>query len=213
MNNLILIGAGAWGLEVWSWLENAIGYGSEFNFKGFLDTNLDAMDNKKYCNAKVIGSEDEYEIQKNDRFVITLGCVDVKKKIALKYQERGAKFINLIHSNSIFFKGITLGKGIVISPNCVVSNNSKIDHHVSVNLFSTIGHDTSIGSCSVISGHCDITGNVKLGENVFLGSRVSIVPKKKICDDVSIAAGSTVFKNIREPGSYLGNPAKKLPKI
>jgi UDP-3-O-[3-hydroxymyristoyl] glucosamine N-acyltransferase len=70
--------------------------------------------------------------------------------------------------------------------------------------------EPSIGDFSVISSHCDITGNVNIGKNVYLGSRVSIIPSKKICDNVSIGTRSVVFKNIRIPVIYIGNPSKKI---
>ena len=54
MKNLILIGAGAWALEVWSWVKNAKGYGTEFTFKGFLSNNLNEIDDKEYCNGRII---------------------------------------------------------------------------------------------------------------------------------------------------------------
>tara|TARA_B110000971_G_scaffold117350_1_gene120242 strand:- start:751 stop:1029 length:279 start_codon:yes stop_codon:yes gene_type:complete len=70
--------------------------------------------------------------------------------------------------------------------------------------------EASIGDYIVISSHCDITGNVNIGKNVYLGSRVSIISSKKICDNLLIGAGSVVFKNIRIPGTYIGNPSKKI---
>lgn len=70
--------------------------------------------------------------------------------------------------------------------------------------------ELSIGDFSVISSHCDITGNVNIGKNVYLGSRVSIIPSKKIWENVLIGAGSVVFKNIRIPGTYIGNTSKKI---
>jgi acetyltransferase-like isoleucine patch superfamily enzyme len=49
----------------------------------------------------------------------------------------------------------------------------------------------------------------KLGNKVYVGSNSSILPVS-ICDDVVIGAGSVVTKDITEPGTYVGNPARKL---
>ena len=210
MKNLILIGAGSWGLEVWSWLTSAKGYGTEFNFKGFLSNNLNEIDDKVYCDACIIGLIDGYEPQTNDVFVCTIGNFESKKRITSLFEKKKATFINIIHRSVIFFKGVKLGNGIVISPFCVVSNNAMISNYVSINLCCTIGHDTRIGSCSVISSHCDITGGVRLGENVFLGSSVKIAPLKRICSNVSLGLGSVVIRNIRKEGTYMGNPVMKI---
>jgi sugar O-acyltransferase (sialic acid O-acetyltransferase NeuD family) len=210
MKNLILIGAGAWALEVWSWIKHSKGYGTEFTFKGFLSNNLNEIDEKKYCNGKIIGVIDGYEPKVDEVFICAIGNVAIKRRITLNFEKKGAVFINLIHNSVITFNGINLGKGIIVSPFCVLSNNCKISNHVSINLNSSIGHDTKIGPYSVISSHCDLTGFVELGENVFLGSSVTIAPSKKICSNVLLGIGSVVMKNIRKEGSYIGNPVTRI---
>lgn len=210
MKNLILIGAGDWGLEVWSWLKESRGYGTKFTFKGFLSNNLNELNENTYCDAKIVGMIDNYEVEKNDVFVCTVGNYESKKRITSLFENKGASFINLIHNSVIFFNGQKLGKGIIIAPYCVISNNATISNYVSINLSSTIGHDTIIGEFSVISSQCDLTGRVELEKNVFLGSKVTIAPSKKICANVKVGLGSVIVKNIKIGGLYMGNPAKKI---
>jgi len=210
MKNLILVGAGDWGLEIWSWIENAIGNGLEFEFKGFLDKNRNALDNFNYCTSKVLGNPNEYIPQINDVFVCTIGEPNIKESVTKSILDKGGVFINLIHDSAIFFKNISLGTGIIISPNCILSNNCIIGNHTSFNLSCTIGHDVEIGDFCQLNSQCDLTGHVKLGNKVFLGSRVSIIPRVTIPDNCIIGAGSVVFRNIKTAGTYVGNPAKRL---
>jgi len=210
MKNLILIGAGAWGLEVWSWLKDAKGYGNEFIFKGFLDSNIEAFSNDHFRDASILGSSSNYAIQANDVFVCTIGEPAAKKRVANEMLSKGAQFINLIHNSVIEFRGVTYGTGIIVSPNCVISNNVEIKSHVSINLFCSIGHDAIVGNYSVLSSHCDITGGVLIGDEVLLGSRVTIIPKVSIIDGVILGAGAVIMRSIRQKGTYIGNPAMKL---
>lgn len=210
MKKLILIGAGDWGLEVWSWLENAKGYGTEFEFKGFIDQNPRALDKFVFCNSSILGSIDEYRPDVEDVFVCTIANPNDKELTTKKILIKGGSFINLIHNSVILFKNISFGNGIIISPNCVISNNCIIGNHVSINLSCTIGHDVEIGNYGQLNSQCDITGHVKLGNKIFLGSRVSIIPKVNIVDEVIIGAGSVVFRNIKSSGTFVGNPSKKL---
>ena len=48
-----------------------------------------------------------------------------------------------------------------------------------------------------------------LGDRVSIGTNATIMPVT-ICDDVVIGAGSVVTKDITEPGTYAGNPARKM---
>ena len=49
-----------------------------------------------------------------------------------------------------------------------------------------------------------------IGDRVSIGSNATILPVT-ICDDVVIGAGAVVTKDITEPGTYIGNPARKHP--
>ena len=44
MKHLIIIGGGGMGRSVYSMAEDSIGFGTEFDIKGFLDDNLNSMD-------------------------------------------------------------------------------------------------------------------------------------------------------------------------
>ena len=48
-----------------------------------------------------------------------------------------------------------------------------------------------------------------IGNRVSIGTNATIMPVN-ICDDVVIGAGSVVTKDITEPGTYAGNPARRM---
>jgi UDP-3-O-[3-hydroxymyristoyl] glucosamine N-acyltransferase len=52
-------------------------------------------------------------------------------------------------------------------------------------------------------------GATRVGNRVSIGTQATVLPVT-ICDDVVIGAGSVVTRDIREPGVYAGNPARKL---
>lgn len=213
MRNLILIGAGDMGIEVWSWIENAKGFGEEFMFKGFLDSNPNSLDPYDYCDSLVLGNEHDYVIDADDIFVCTIANPYIKEKVVGTIQSRGGEFMNLIHKSVIQFKNIQLGKGIVVSPFCVISNNCRIGDHVSINISTTLGHDVKVGRFSQINSHCDITGHVNIGEKVFIGTSVCIIPKIEIGEGALLGAGSVVVKNVNISGSVFGNPAREIKRV
>ncbi len=51
---------------------------------------------------------------------------------------------------------------------------------------------------------------IKIGNNVFIGCNVTILPGVKINDNVIIAAGSVVTKDVPSNSVIGGNPAKKI---
>ncbi len=210
MKNLILVGAGDWGLEVHSWIHESIQYGDEYVFKGFIDDNIDILKNSNIHPDLFLGTINSYMPDTNDVFICVIANLKFKEKVVLHLLSKGAIFVNAYHKTVCFIGNSIIGSGVVLSPFVVVSNNCKIGNHIGINLFCSIGHDVAIGDFSQLSAHCDLTGHVQLGNSVFLGSRVSIIPNVNIISNSRIGAGAVVFRNIKVVGTYIGNPAKKI---
>lgn len=210
MKNLILVGAGDWGLEVHSWIHESIQFGVEYVFKGFIDDNINALKESNLNPNLLLGAIKTYIPETNDVFICVIANLNVKEKVVLDLYSKGAVFVNAYHKSVIFIGKSTIGCGVVLSPFVVVSNNSKIGNHIGVNLFCSIGHDVIIGDYCQLSAHCDLTGHVLLGKNVFLGSRVTIIPNINVVSYCILGAGVVVFRNIKLAGTYIGNPAKKI---
>jgi acetyltransferase-like isoleucine patch superfamily enzyme len=51
-----------------------------------------------------------------------------------------------------------------------------------------------------------------IGHRVSIGTNATILPVQ-ICDDVVIGAGSVVTRDIMQPGTYAGNPAKPVRRV
>jgi sugar O-acyltransferase (sialic acid O-acetyltransferase NeuD family) len=208
MKNLILVGAGDWGLEVHAWIHESTQYEIEYVFKGFIDDNLEALSESNLDPGLLLGSISTYIPQSNDVFICLIANLGIKEKVVYDLLSKGANFVNAYHKSVCFIGKSIIGSGVVLSPFVVVSNNCNIGSHVGINLFCSIGHNVVIGDFSQLSAHCDLTGHVQLGNSVFLGSRVSIIPNIKVISNSKIGAGAVVFRNIKTEGTYIGNPAK-----
>ena len=104
-------------------------------------------------------------------------------------------------------------KGVTIGSNSKIQSHSFICELVSINENCFIGHGVMfindlLKEGSPAGGDRSKWKRTIIGNNVSIGSNVTILPVE-ICDGVVIGAGSVVTKNIIEPGTYLGNPAKK----
>lgn len=115
-----------------------------------------------------------------------------------------------LRPKNILQKKSSIGNFVEIK-NIKLGKNSKINH------FSYIG-DTEIGSntnCGAGTVTCNYDGNkkykTKIGNNVFIGSNTQIIAPVSITDNAYIAAGTTIMKNIFQPG-LVYNKKKQLQK-
>ena len=84
--------------------------------------------------------------------------------------------------------------------------------HVIINLSCTLGHDCIVNDYCTINPGVNISGKVVLKECVDVGTGTKIIQGKNVCKNVTLGAGSVVVKDIKEPGIYVGVPAKKNQK-
>lgn len=108
-------------------------------------------------------------------------------------------------------KGVTLGKKTKIQSHSficelvTIGDNTVVAHGVMfINDTFSPGHPAM--------GDKSLWVSTNIGNFVSIGSNATILPIS-ICDNVVIGAGSVVTKDIKKPGVYLGNPAKKLRDI
>ena len=126
MKNLILVGAGDWGLEVHSWIHESIQFGVEYVFKGFIDDNIEAINNMKLNPKLFLGTINTYLPETNDVFICVIANLNIKQKVVLDLISKGAIFVNAYHKSVCFIGNSIIGSGVVLSPFVVVSNNCKI---------------------------------------------------------------------------------------
>ena len=208
MKNLFIVGAGGFGRELASWVDDIPVSSRDWVISGFLDDNPDAL--KAFGGFAPVESLSTHKVSAKNIYLCGVGSPKLKKKMVQPLLQKGAVFINFVHPRATLGDRIILGQGVVICPECVLSCDIQLGDFTVVNLRSTIGHDARIGCWSTISAQCDLTGGVQLGAEVFLGSRVTVIPDKKIGEGAIIGAGSVVMSNIPAHVTAVGNPARIL---
>ncbi len=128
--------------------------------------------------------------------------------------------------NPVNLYGCTLGDGVFIGPfveiqkGVSVGARTRVQSHAFICELVTIGEDCFISHGAMFINDPFRTGGpargdqtqwkeTTIGDRVSIGTNATIMPVS-ICDDVVIGAGSVVTKDITEPGTYAGNPARRL---
>lgn len=121
--------------------------------------------------------------------------------------------------------GCELEDDVFIGPFTEVQKGVHIGARTRIQSHSFICELVSIGEdCFVGHGVCFINDKLqkgpargdkskwletKIGNRVSIGSNATILPVS-VCDDVVIGAGAVVVSDIITPGTYVGNPARRI---
>lgn len=209
MKHLLIIGARGFGREVFNLAIESVGFGIEFDIKGFLDDNGHLLDELSGY-PPILDSVEHYCIEKDDIFVCALGDVFAREHYASIISSKGGEFINLIHRNARIGKNSVIGSGCIIFHSTSVSCDICIGDFCTLHPFTTVGHDSRIGNYTEFEPGVKIGGFASIGDFVTIHPNGVVIPHKRLSDKVIVGAGSVVIKNVKEGVTVIGNPATIL---
>ncbi len=209
MKHLIIIGAGGFGREMFGAARECVGFGTDFDVKGFLDARSDALSGFSGY-PPVVGSPDGYVPQTDDVFISALGSIPARRRCVAAIEAKGGVFVSLVHRSAFVGPNVTIGAGSFLAPHVSLTADVAVGRHVSVFHSSSVGHDSRLGDWSHVYAQCSLGGGVTLGEGAVVYPGSVVVPRRTIGAGAVVGAGSTVFLDV-EPGvTVLGNPAAPL---
>lgn len=205
---LFIVGAGEFGREVESWLEESSNSERDWNIHGYLDDNELALDGYP-SDYRILGRPLDYSFLEEDLVVLAIAEPSVKEKLYYALKSR-VNFLTFVANDLLLGKFNEIGEGSIICPRCIITTNVKIGKCVTVNVGTNLGHDVEIGDFSSIMGRVSLNGGVTIGSGVFVGSKATIIPKIHVGNNALVGAGSVVIKRVKSNTTVFGNPARLI---
>lgn len=209
MKHLVIIGAGGMGRDVYWSAKNCLGYGVEFDIKGFIDDDLKSQDGFDGY-PPLLGTIDGYQIEKDDVFNCSMGNVQTKAIICEKLKQRGANFYTLINKTAVVHERTALAKGCYVGEFALIGTEATIGESCLIQAYSIIGHGCRIGDYVRIDTHAIIIGGVNIKNRATIHTAAVVSHKVVVGEDSTIAACSFVIRKVKEGATVAGNPAKLL---
>lgn len=201
MNRLIIIGASGHG-KVVADIASHCGYGDIC----FLD---DDYTLKSCMGYPVIGKSSDAEEYRGCDFVVAIGNQKTREKVQEKLQRVRLDIASLAHPDAVIADSVSIGVGTVIMAGAVVNPDSMIGKGCIINTGSSVDHDNVIEDYVHVSVGAHLAGMVRIGKGTWIGAGAVVGNNVNICGNCMIGAGAVVVKDIDEPGTYVGVPARR----
>jgi len=104
---------------------------------------------------------------------------------------------------------VKIGRGTIVQANTIITCDTTIGEFCYLNFNVGVGRAT-MGDFSTLLLGAQVAGDSVLGKRVYVGGNATIKDKVTVCDDAIIGMGATVVKDITEPGTYVGVPARRI---
>ena len=197
MNRLIIIGASGHGKVV---ADIAV-------LNGYKDiVFLDNDPEIKTCAGYPVLGPDTMTSELDGDVFIAVGKAETRKK--LMERDANRNFPVLIHPSAVIAKSAEVGAGSVAMAGAVINPGAQIGKGCIINTSSSVDHDCVVGDYVHISVGAHLSGTVVVGTGTWIGTGAIVSNNVNICGGCMIGAGAVVIKDIGEPGTYIGVPAK-----
>lgn len=206
MEDILIVGAGGLGKEIVD-LIRQIG---NYNIVGFLDDDI-TKKGAYFNGVPVLGTiGDLQQFRQVKNLVLAVANPALKYKLYEYSKICQFTFPNLIHPSVLLGISVTMGQGNVICANSILSTEVTLKDFITINPQCGIGHEIIIGSYSTLYWNVHLGGNTRIDASCELGTHSCIIQGLQITDHVIVGAGAVVVKDIDEPGTYVGVPARRI---
>ena len=208
--HLLIVGAGGFGRELYGIAREAVGYGTEFDVKGFLDARPDALDGFAGY-PPVLGDPMTYVPSADEVFITALGGIASRRRCAAALEARGAAFIPVVHRSASLGPNAVVGVGTLVAQNAVVSADAVVGRHACVFQGTVVGHDARVGDFAHVYSLCALGGGVTVGAGAVVYPGAQVVPRRTLGADSVVGVGSVVLLDVAPGETVFGNPARPVP--
>lgn len=206
MKRTILIGGGGHAISVLAMLEDSASIAGYTALTPSDDLNIPYLG----TDQDIINTFNPEEVMIHNAIGFTTGCsLALRQKIAEQYGS--FEQATLIAPSAWVSKGSNIANGCAIMARAVV-NESKLGEMTIVNTGAIIEHGCQVGKNVFIGPGTIVCGGVTIGDDTFIGAGAILKQGLEIASGVVIGIGAVITRDITTPGTYIGNPAKRLEK-
>lgn len=208
MKQLIIIGAGGMGRTMYDLAKESIGFGEEFEIKGFIDDNSEALVGLENY-PPMLGTIKDYQPNIEDVFVCSIGGYSRRGCIE-NLLSKGANFIPLIHKTARIGTNVNMGKGTLVGTYTTIAADAQLGDFNFIQSLTIIGHDCKIGSFNRIDSQVMMVGATTIGDNNMIHTGAMINHNVHIGNDCVIGACSFVTMDVESGSTLFSAPARRL---
>ncbi len=199
---VIVIGAGGHARAAVALLEH-----NEYAIQGIYDDSYDVEHKETIMGHALVGST--FDVPNNAAVFLAVGNNHYRKELLVKLGDQIVKE-NIIHPSAVIEKSAQLGQFNQVLARVYINAMATVGNNNLLNSGCIVEHECKVGHHNHISVGSVLTGRVTVGDQCFIGANAVVKNGVNICNNVIVGAGAVVINDITEPGTYVGNPVRKV---
>lgn len=142
--------------------------------------------------------------------IVGIGNAAIRQRFQEQLEAGGVHVPVLIHPHAVVADDVDLGAGTVIMAGAVVNPGSVTGKGCIINTCASVDHDCLLSDYVHVSVGAHLAGTITIGPRTWVGIGAVVSNNLTVCGDCMLGAGTVVVKDIKESGTYVGAPARKI---
>ncbi len=210
MKDIVIYGAGGFGMEVAWLIEDINRLKPAWNLLGFLDEDKNKWGEKRY-GYNVLGDVNYLErFPRPLAIAVAIGDPNHRRSMVERLNSLNVEFPSLVHPSVVMSKTVKISEGVIIAAGSVLTVEIHIGAHTHIDTACAVGHETKLGEYVRLNPKVSVAGNVTLSDGVYVGSGASIIQGLTIGANTVVGAGSVVVRDLPANVVAVGNPARVI---
>lgn len=168
---------------------------------------LDDFSSGQCAGYPIIGASSLINELTEHTFIVAIGNAKIREQLQLQLENKS--IATLIHPDAVISRRVLIKEGTVVMAGAIINSDVTIGKGCIINTGASVDHDCTVGDYVHVSVGAHVAGTVAIGSHTWIGAGATVVNNVRITDDTMIGAGAVVITDCREPGTYIGIPARK----
>jgi sugar O-acyltransferase (sialic acid O-acetyltransferase NeuD family) len=140
--------------------------------------------------------------------LVALGDNRMRLRLTRELAAEGRRLVSVTGTSAVVSRHAAVEAGCFIGELSYVGPRARIGVATIVNTGALVEHDCVIGSGCHVSVDVTIAGSCQLADEVTIFSGATLRNRVSIGAGVLVGAGAVVCEDLKEPGTYIGVPAR-----
>jgi sugar O-acyltransferase (sialic acid O-acetyltransferase NeuD family) len=220
---LVIVGAGGFGREVYDVVEAMNAAGSAIDLVGYADdaSTSDALlcrlgtsrlgDVDALCGpTEATDAPTGTEVGPDVGYVIAIGAGAVRRRLDERLTAARRRALTLVHPMATVGSDNRIGEGCILTAGSRVTTNITLGRHTQLHVNATVGHDSVLDDFVSVYPGATVSGNVHLAEGVTIGTGANVLPGVSVGANAFVGAGAVVIGDVEPGATVVGVPARPV---
>ncbi len=203
MSDLVIVGAGGHGRELFNTVQAINTVSPTWNVLGFVDDDPRHVERIDRLGSFVLGPID-WLSDRDVSVAIAVGTPAIRRSIFERLAKPVDSFPAIIHPTASIGLDVELGHGVLVYERSVLTTAVRVGDHTHVNVGCAVQHDSTVGSFVQLSPGVFINGDCTIGDRAFLGTGALVTRGCSVGAGARVGAGSVVLTDVPPEATAVG---------